>query len=283
MRFGVAAAALAALTLAVPAAAQPNAVDVMRGVMQQLAENTEGVEDYTLTLRAGELSTSVYVYRDGDEWQVVSPEDDELGSMLEGLVVWPMFGEMDEDFPAEGEVTEEELAEFADVFTLTSETLEGRPAQVIFLHMAGFMDEDDDDDGSMPDSLRMYVDPDSRQIMRVHVAGVAGEMEELPGGGEVEVTMDFRDYRETDGLTVPRRLGMDLRMDMDIPDDQRLMIQAGIAAARAEMAADDSDEARQTAALIDLFMGLFTEGHVQMDVQVEDVRVNTGPPDWFEG
>ena len=53
MRFRLAAAALAALALATPAAAQPNPVAVLQGVMRQLSANTEGVEDYTLTLRAG--------------------------------------------------------------------------------------------------------------------------------------------------------------------------------------------------------------------------------------
>lgn len=279
MRFGVAAAALAALTLAAPAAAQENAVDVMRGVMQQLAANTEGVQDYTLTLRAGAMSTSVYVYRDGDEWEVESPSDEQMGEMLKGLVVWPMFGAMAGEFPDAGEVSEEELEEFADIFNLTRETLEGRPAHAIFLHLAELMDEDSE----MPDSMRIYVDPSSHQIMRVQVAGVAAEMEDLaPGGGEMEVTMDFHDYRETDGLTVPRRLRMDLAVELEISDDQKQMMQLGIQAARAELAQDDSDEARQAAAMIDMFIGLLTDGRMAVDVEVEDVQVNAGPPAWFD-
>lgn len=284
MRFGVAAAALAALTLATPAAAQPsNALEVVRGVMQQLSANSEGVQDYTLTLRSGELSTDVYVFRDGDEWEVATPDDEEVGEVLKSLVVWPMFGEMDEEFPDPGEVSEEEMAEFADVFSMSSETLDGRPAHVIFLNMREIMDEDDADD-EMPDSLRMYVDPATSQIMRVHVAGVAGEMGEFaPGSGEMEVTMDFRDYQETDGLTVPRRLRMDVRADLELTDEQRQMMQAGIAAARMQMEADDSEEGRQMMALVDLFMGMLTTGHMTMDVAVENVRVNQGPPSWFEG
>jgi hypothetical protein len=279
MRFGVAAAALAALTLAAPAAAQENAVDVMRGVMQQLAANTEGVQDYTLTLRAGPMSTSVYVHRDGDEWEVESPSDEQMGEMLQGLVVWPMFGAMAGEFPEAGEVSDEELAEFADIFNLTRETLDGRPAHAIFLHMEELLDEDSE----MPDSMRIYVDPSTRQIMRVQVAGVAAEMEDLaPGGGEMEVVMDFRDYRETDGLTVPRRLRMDLRVEMEISDEQRQMMQVGIQAARAELAQDDSEEGRQAAAMIDMFIGLLTDGHMAVDVEVEDVQVNTGPPAWFD-
>lgn len=282
MRRTLAAAALAALTLATPASAQPNPVELMRSVIMRLAENTEGVEDYTLTLRAGPMSTEVFVFRDGDEWEVVSPEgDDQLGDMLESLVVWPTFGELESEFPDMEDVSDEDLAEFADIFNVTTETLDGRRTNVIFLRMAGLMMENSE----MPDSVRMYVDPASNQILRVHVAGVAEGMDDFPGGsgGEMEVTMDFRDYRETDGLTVPRRLRMDLQVDIALTDEQKEAMQSGMDAARAELAQDQSEEGRQTAALIEMFIGLLTEGRMALDVQVDDVRVNQGPPSWFEG
>ena len=95
MRFASAAATLAVLALAAPAAAQPNALEVVRGVATQLERNTEGVRDYTLTLRAGPMSTDIYVYRDGDEWEVASNDEEQLGEMMEGLVVWPNTGHAD--------------------------------------------------------------------------------------------------------------------------------------------------------------------------------------------
>lgn len=282
MRFGVAAAALAALTLAAPAAAQENAVEVLRGVLEQLAENTEGVDDYTLTLRAGELRSSVYVFRDGDEWEVASPDDEEMSELLQTVVVWPMFGDMAGQFPDPDEVTEEDMEELEGVFSLASETLEGRRAHALYLNLREFVDEGDED---LPDSMRIFVDPQTRQILRMHVAGMVADMGEFApggGGGDVEVTMDFRDYRETEGLTVPHRLRMDMRMDLGLTDEQRLMMQAGIQAARAEMEADDSEEGRQAAAFIDMFISLLTEGRMAMDVEVEDVQVNTGPPSWYD-
>lgn len=283
MRFRLAAAALAAVTLATPAAAQPNALDVMRGAMQRLSANSEGLQNYTLTLRSGELQTEVYVYRDGDEWEVAAPDDEEFGGMLRSMVVWPSFGELDAEFPAEGEVSNEDLAELADVFTVSNESLDGRPAHVLFVRMDEL--RDDAGDGEMPDSLRMWVDPDTRQIMRVHVAASAAEMGDFPAGGDggVDVTMDFGDYRETDGLTIPHRLRMMLEMEIELPEEQRVGMQAGVAAARAQLSQDDSAEARQALAMIDIFMGLMTEGRVDLPVTVENVRVNTGPPSWFEG
>ncbi|HEX6908877.1 MAG TPA: hypothetical protein VF142_00700 [Longimicrobium sp.] len=282
MRFGVAAAALAALTLAVPAAAQENAVEVLRGVLEQLAENTEGVDDYTLALRAGELRSSVYVFRDGDEWEVASPDDEEMSELLQTVVVWPMFGDMAGQFPDPEEVTEEDMEELEGVFSLASETLEGRRTHALYLNLREFVDEGDED---LPDSMRIFVDPQTRQILRMHVAGMVADMGEFApggGGGDVEVTMDFRDYRETEGLTVPRRLRMDMRMDLGLTDEQKLMMQAGIQAARVEMEADDSEEGRQAAAFIDMFISLLTEGRMAVDVEVEDVQVNTGPPAWYD-
>lgn len=280
MRFAAAAATLAALTLAAPAAAQPNALQVVRGAVMQLDRNAEGVNDYTLTLRAGPMSSDIYVYRDGDEWEVASNEDEELSEMLEGLVMWPAFGEMADEFPEEGEVSDADLAELGDMLRVTQDRLDGRPANVLFMRMDGLMEDEE-----MPDSLRMYVDPSTNQIMRIHVAGSAEGMEEMGpmAAGDMEVTMDFRDYRETDGLTVPRRLRMDLRVEMDIPDEQRQMMATAMQAAQAEAAQDTSEEGRQMAAMINMFIGLLTEGHMEMDVEVTEVRVNQGPPSWFEG
>lgn len=282
MRIAVAAAALAVLTVAAPApaAAQPNALQVIRGVIAQLDRNAEGVEDYTLTLRAGPMQSDVYVYREGDEWHVDSPDDEALGDLLQGLVVWPSFGALDDDFPDEDEVSEEDLAEVADIISVSEERLDGQAAHVLFMRMDGLVPEGEE----MPDSLRMYVDPSTNQILRVHVAGMAGGMEELgPGASNVEVTMDFRDYRETEGLTVPRRMRMDLRVEMELSEEQQQMMASGMEAARAELAQDTSEEGRQAAAMIELFVGLLTEGRMALDVEVSDVRVNQGPPAWFEG
>ena len=273
MRFAAAAATLAVLTLAAPAAAQPNALEVVRGVVTQLERNTEGVRDYTLTLRAGPMSTDIYVYRDGDEWEVASNDDEQLGEMMEGLVVWPAFGELNDEFPDADEVSDADLAELADIVNVTQERLDGTTANVLFIRMDGLMD-----DSEMPDSLRMYVDPRTNQILRVHVAGAAEGMEELgPTAGGMEVTMDFRDYRETEGLTVPRRLRMDLRVEMELSDEQKQMMASAMQSARAELAQDTSDEGRQTAAMIDMFVGLLTEGHMALDVEVAPAEDRAAP------
>jgi hypothetical protein len=280
MRFRLSAAALAALAFATPAAAQPNALEVARSVVQRLDANVEGVQDYTLTLRSGAMSTDVYVYRDGDAWEVTAPDDDELGGMLESLVVWPTFGEMGDDFPMAGEVDAEALEELGDVFSVSSETLNGQPAHVLFLRTG----ELDMDDSEMPDSLRMFVDPATHQLLRVQVAGSGVEMGEFaPGGGAMEVSMDFSDYRETQGLTIPHALRMVLDVDLALTDQQKETMRQGVAAARAELAGEDSPEARQTAAMIDIFIGLLMEGHLELPVTVESVRVNAGPPSWFDG
>lgn len=282
MRFRLAAAALAALVFAVPAPAQPGpALEVVRGVMQRLAVNAEGVENYTLTLRSGVLSTDVYVYRDGDEWEVAAPDDDPLGGMLKTLVVWPSFGALSPQLLDSAAVSAEDLAELGDAFALTRETVDGRPADVLMARLSALADEDDSE---MPDSLRMFVDPETRQILRVHVAGSAEAMGEIASsGGTMEATMDFGDYRETEGLTVPHTLRMAVEVDLELDDEERAGMAAGLEAARAQMAGFDTPRAPQANALIELFIGLLTEGRMEIPVTVEHVRVNAGPPAWFQG
>jgi hypothetical protein len=284
MRLGLAAAALAAFTLATPAAAQSSAVDVMRGAMERLSANTEGVRDYTLTLRSGVMQTDVYVYRDGDEWEVAAPDEDEnpLGGMLKGLVVWPSFNDLDVEFPAADQVSAEEMEEFSRIFTLGSETVNGRPAHALFVRMDQLVDEMDEESG-VPDSVQLFLDPQSHQILRLAVVGVAADMAEMGmGDGTMEVKMDFGDYRETEGLTIPHSLRMAMDMDLQLTAEQRAGMAAGMEYARSQMAGEQGPEAQQAAAMIELFVGLVTTGHLEIPVTVERVRVNAGPPAWFQ-
>jgi hypothetical protein len=280
-----AAAALAAITLATPAAAQPSAVEVMRGAMERLSANTEGVRDYTLTLRSGAMQTDVYVYRDGDDWEVASPDEDEnpLGGMLKGLVVWPSFGGLNVEFPAADQVSAEDLEEFSRIFALTDQTLDGRPAHALFVRMDQLRDEMDED-SEMPDSVQLFLDPRTHQILRLAVTGVAADMGEMGmGDGTMEVKMDFADYRETEGLTIPHSLRMVMDVDMQLTPEQRAGMAAGMEYARSQMAGEQGPEAQQAAAMIEMFVGLITTGHMEVPVTVESVRVNAGPPAWFQG
>jgi len=281
MRTGIAAAALAAFTLAAPAAAQTSAVEVVRGAMEQLARNSEGVENYTLVLSSGPLKAPVYVYRDGDEWEVASPSEEPMADLFEGMVVWPSFHQLGEEIPAADELDSEEVEALNEFFILTRETVDGRPVHAVIANMSGLMLEESD----LPDSVQLFVDTQTRQLARVRVSadGETMDNELVPGGGRVEVTMDFGDYRETDGLTVPRRLRMDMRVDMQLTEEQREALRSTVASAREELQNDDSPEARQTAALIDIFLGLVADGRMVIPVMVEEVQVNTGPPGWFEG
>ncbi|HYW13604.1 MAG TPA: hypothetical protein VE871_16705 [Longimicrobium sp.] len=280
MRFGLAAAALAAMVLATPAAAQNDAVDVVRGAMERLVANAGEAQDYTLALRSGTLRTEVYVYLDGSGWEVAVPDDDPLGDMLGALVLWPRLHSRGADILQAGELSPDQAARIGRALGLTRETVDGRPLHVLVVRPGELMDEPDSE---MPDSLRMFVDPDSRQILRVQVAGDASAMAgDMASGGSMRGSMDFSDYRETDGVTVPRAMRLVIDMDLEITDGQRAGMQAAMAAARAEMAQDDSLEGREEAALMDVVMGLVTEGHMDVSVTVETVRVNAGPPAWFQ-
>jgi hypothetical protein len=280
MRFGLAAAALAAVVLATPAAAQNDAVDVVRGAMERLVANAGEAQDYTLTLRSGTLRTDVYVYLDGSGWEVAVPDDDPLGDMLGALVLWPLLHSRGADILQGSELSPDQAARIGRALGLRRETVDGRPADVLVVRPGELMDEPD---GEMPDSLRMFVDPDTRQILRVHVAGSAEAMGEIaPGGGTMQATLDFADYRETDGLTVPHTLRMAVEVEMELGDEERAGMAAGLEAGRAQMALLDSPREAQVNAMAGLFIGLLTTGRMELPVTVENVRVNAGPPAWFQ-
>jgi hypothetical protein len=76
MRASFAAAALATLTFAAPApaAAQPDAAQVLTEAFRVMAaSHPPEVRDYTMTLRFRTMELPVYVQRDGDEWEVSTP------------------------------------------------------------------------------------------------------------------------------------------------------------------------------------------------------------------
>lgn len=57
---------------------------------------------------------------------------------------------------------------------------------------------------------------------------------------------------------------------------------AQIALARTVLQQMQGEEAAQMSVMMDLLEGLLLRGEVDMAVQVEDVRVNGGPPAWLE-
>jgi len=276
MRHGLAAAALAALAVALPspAAAQPDVEEVVRNLTRVMAEShPPQVEDYTLTLVYRDARMPVYVRRDGDEWEVLTPEDAPLAEFASMAVFWPELSGI------AGEEGEEELD---DVEYLRRDEVEGRPAHVLTAELGGDLPAEDME----VEAAEIFVDARTYHLLRMHLAGNMPEdaMEELgSGGGRMEFTLDMLDHRETEGLVIPSRVR--LRMTMELPEmeaSERAQMRMGIAMARTQLENSDEPEAKEMLLMIDLFAAILTGDEMDLDMRVEDVEVNSGPPSWID-
>ena len=267
MQARLAAAALAALSLAAPLRAQDPA-QILSGALEQLARNHGGARDYTLVVSQGEHRGEVFVHREGGEWEVVTQEGSIRGQLLGAAVVWPMLSN-----PGEMEI--QDINAHALRY-LGTDTAGGRRAHVV----SGIFGEEPPEE--QPDTSLVYVDVETRQILRMHFAGSAPPGEAMaPGAPEkMSLTMRMGDYRETDGVVVPRRLHLTLRMDMASADPEELAAMRKEMEELREMQEMSSPEMAEFVEMIELFGQLLMTGELDLPVTVVEVRVNTGPPAW---
>ncbi|HEX5868772.1 MAG TPA: hypothetical protein VFY65_00080 [Longimicrobium sp.] len=264
--------ATAALCVAAPLAAQqPDPDSIGRAVMEQILANQGDVRDYTLVLVHGAVRMPAYVHRDGELWQVQGPTGHPMADLLTIAGSWPnmasevLYGEGAEAMPLEDGAT-----------YLGIEEVDGRRAHVVG---AGF-----DDAEEVPDSMRLYMDVETRQLLRIAMSAPMGEQDGgTPLGSDLRLLIDLADYATRDGLTLPTRMRLRMSADLELSPDQRERARAEIAGVRATLEQAEGDEAAQTRAMMVLLEGLLLRGEVDMAVRVEDVRVNSGPPAWLEG
>lgn len=264
--------AAAALCLAAPAAAQqPDPDSIGLGVFQQILANQGDVQDYTLVLAHGPIRMPVYLYREGEQWKSRLPEEFPLGEMLAIGVMWPemasevVYGDEDVMGP-DGE------ARYAG-----TETVGGRRAHVV---EAGFDASED-----LPDSMRLYVDVETGQLLRLSMSAAKGDEDDggiSPLAGDLRVTIDLADYTTRDGLTLPVRMRLNMAADFDLSAEDLQRGRAEMARARAELEGVEGAEAAQMRVMMGMMEDLLLRGEVELAVQVEDVRVNSGPPAWLE-
>lgn len=263
-------AAAAALCMAAPAAAQqPNADSIAIGAIQQMLANQGNVRDYTLVLAHGPVRAPAYVRRSGDQWEVLTPPDPPLAEIIATAVIWPV---MISEMSAKGEGESGALAAGSSGY-LGMETVDGRQAHVLFANFG------EGGGGALPDSVRMYVDAGTRQLLRVDVSGVVPE-DGIPGSGDMRVSLELADYREHDGLTVPMRMRVRMQGDLGVPSKERQSMREDIASARAALEALEGEEREVGRVTLDMFEGLLLRGELDMLVTVEEVRINTGAPEW---
>lgn len=274
MRKILSAAALAVLALAAPAAAQPEGPALMRQARERLVANApEQVRDYTLTLVHENQRTPVYVSRQGTEWEVQLPESP-LGEFLAMAVFWPEFTPSGDD--------DDGMSELDDAVYLRQETVEGRRVHLVTIPVEAALREQG------LDSTMFYVDAQNRQLVRVSVLAPvpddeSGGMAGFGGGAQMAITIDAGDYRETDGLTVPRNVRVRLRVRGPNMDREALqMMRDQMAAALDELASSTEPEAAEMLSMLRTFTSVLSEEGLDQRVTIEDVVVNPGPPAWLD-
>ncbi|HYW13605.1 MAG TPA: hypothetical protein VE871_16710 [Longimicrobium sp.] len=270
MRAGFAAAALATLVLAAPAAAQPNATQVLRGAVEAInRSHGPQVQDYAFTVVHGATRTPVYVERGDEEWMVHASEASPMGSLMSMAVVWPTFADV-EDEPEE--ITEEmESARY-----LRSERVEGRTAHVV-------SSEPGEDPMARADSAVMYIDAENSRLLRMYVVGEMPAEGGQFAGGDMRLTVDMLDHRETDGVVVPRRVRVRVRMGMaGMSAGDRAQTRVGLAAVQTQLQGSTDPEEQGLLAVVEMFAKMLEGGEMDLPMTIEDVVVNAGPPAWLD-
>lgn len=273
MRFPVAAPALAALALAAPAAAQPAADELVRGAAARLAANAPAtVRNYSLTLVHGADTLPVYVHRDSANgaWEVETPGGPASAGMLEMAMIWPQLGDPHalDILPRNAHHTR----------YLREDRVGGRRVHVVSALYG------DDPPAEQPDSSLLFVDAETRQVLRLHFSGPMqndGDGGLIRGGGRIMLEAELGDHRETDGLTVPRQVRLILRMDgLELSAEEREEARAELDDLREQMRTETEPVVRGFLQMVELLARLVVEGRIELPVAVENVRVNTGPPAW---
>ena len=266
MRLTALTAAVAALCIAAPAAAQPDASAILNAAADRMAADLTEVEGYAFTLAHAGVRTPVYVHRVGQSWRVRMPET-QLKDLLGMAVFWPPLLD-----PAMGLAMDG--AEY-----LRQDRLDGRPVHVI----SGAMGADALAD---VDSALLFVDAGTEQIVRVMTASglPAGTGNEVFGAdAKMIITLDAGGHRETDGVLLPAQVRVRMRLEAPGMSAQvRQGILDQVAAARKELQGSTDVERLTTLAVMNNYAQLFSPEGMDARVSVEDVVVNPGPPDWLD-
>lgn len=277
-------ALLAALTLAAPAAAQPDpeAAHLLLTALERARENVPaGVEDYLMTLAAGPALLQLYAYRGEDGWAMDEEPDAPLADLFQGMAVWPRLAAAVPPGATEADVQ----AAFPRLRYLGTDTVEGRTTHVLRVHVPDLTFE------TMPlyGASHMFVDAETRQVLRISISTDIDPSEGgvMANGGHVDMTMTFGAYEAMDGVTrgvtLPRRWRMHVRMRTRLPPEElaakrdemtQMLDQAG------QLGSGTPSEALQTRMLVEMFIGMLDGKPMDVAAVLQEVRVNTGRPAW---
>jgi hypothetical protein len=275
-------ALLAALALAAPAAAQPDPAQILLGALERARENVPaGTENYLMTLTFGPARPQLYAYREADGWKTEEEDDAPLGDMFHGMVIWPRLAA---SVPP-GATAADVAAAYPGLRYVGTDTVEGRTAHVLMMEVPGLTLEN----RPMPGPARVSIDAETRQVLRIAASQDLGPDEYDPllaDGGHEEMAMTFGGYESVNGVTLPRRWGMHVRMRMNLSAEQLAPHRDEMTQLLGEidqMGSDPPIEIQQTRMLIEMGLAMLNGEPLDVAGVLEDVQMNAGPPAWFSG
>lgn len=271
---------LLAATLLVPAALAQSAEDVLREAMDRYAAEMDGVRDYTVTQAFMGREVTTYAERaDGAgplafTYHLVTAN---------GLVD---MSEMDSDpTPPDPYLMLDRIADEASY--AGTEDVGGTRAHVIavddFGEIArefGAVPEDAADEFDIQ-TATFYIGTDDYRIHRMTMAGtMTNDGETSPVRFDTQLT----DYRTVDGLTLPHRTKMRMEgMESQMSDAEREEARQQLEQLRAQMAQMSEDQRRMMEGMmgdqLENLEQMLGGGGFEMEMEVTDVKVNTGRPE----
>lgn len=269
-----AAATTLALALPSPAAAQPEPSALVLDVLERAHHNVPaGVDDYLVTLAAGPVRVQVYLARQGDDWEVVEERDAPLADLIEGMLIWPLLAERYRAGMTAADVARAQPG----ARDLGADTVHGRAAHGVAMRIPGLTLES----MPMPDSARVWVDAETRQVLRV---ASSADMDPSYGGvmrrgGHVDMELHFDGYESFNGVTLPRRWRIVARMQANLTDAERQEMRDQL---HGMLGSGTAEEEAQMRMLVDLMRQMLAGEPMDVTATVEDVQVNPGRPEWAQ-
>lgn len=261
---------MAATGVARPLSAQSGG-DVLRTALDRYEARMEGVESYTVVQEVmGFESQTRFERREVEGRSTFVPRTEDGSTAARGAPQAPYT----------------EFIALADRATLEgTATVDGEESHVVTVTDFEGVDVWNPAGGGragdfIPERASFYIDTDDYLIRRMEMSGTAS----VPGGDEEEVSfvVDFRDYREVEGLIHPFVLQVTVAgLAGQISPEQREELRSSLEEMRARMA-EMSEEQRQMveetmSGQLERMETMLAQGTMGLTVEVTEIRVNEGP------
>ena len=265
-----------ALFLLAPTAAQGQSVEAVINEMKARYEQQfASVDNYII-----ETDKYTTYFRKADASAEARYESRTVWNESEGL-----FGQMDFSDSPGYYATEDQLDKLAaEAEYGGTETIDGTEAHVLLIDDPQALADDgsgEENPEEVTGTMRLYIDASQYVPIRMDFEA---QVESERGTQTVKPTMTFSDYRTIDGLTVPWMMQMKMdNLNSSMSPEERAQARESLEQMEEQMK-NMSDRQRKMMermlkGKMESLRKIIEEGTIEFNVQVRDVKVNTGIPD----